>query len=125
MSPFSALVDNLIEALEQEKNALLSGAYEALPPIMEKKERLATLLEGQFENHIGPMSAGAGKSKIEKIRSLSDANGKLLLAAKAGASSAKARIEKIMNRENMVGTYTQTGSKLRAKEAFITQQKLA
>lgn len=125
MSPFSEILDNLIEALEQEKHVLLTGAYDALPAIMEKKERFTTLLNGQFGNPNDALIVEAGRDRIERMRSLSDANSKLLMAAKNGAQSAKMRIEKVMNRENMVGTYTQTGSKLRAKEAFITQQKLA
>jgi len=125
MSTFSEILDNLIDALDEEKRALLAGAYEALPEIMEKKQRFSSLLDGQLENHNDASLAESGKARIEKIQSLSGANEKLLLAAKTGAQSAKARIEKIMNRENMVGTYTPNGSKLRAKETFITQQKLA
>lgn len=121
-SPFEVVLSSLVEALRLEKARLLEGAYADLPKISERKAHYMALLDQYLSDRAQASKIKPYIDEIEYIKLLAGENAKLLAAAKAGANAAQKRIAMIKSRENMVGTYTEDGYKLRTHDSDVTRE---
>ena len=121
-SPFEVVLSSLVEALRLEKARLLAGDYSDLPKISERKAHYMALLDRHLCDPTQAPKIKPYIEEIEYVKVLAGENTKLLAAAKAGAHAAQKRIAMIKSRENMVGTYTEDGYKLRTHNSDVTRE---
>ena len=119
------IIDNLIETLTVEKEYLLNGAYRELPSVTERKLYFSSLLDEYIASPDARYFAAPHKEKIHQIKQIADSNEVLLSATRSGVNSAITRLNKILHRENTVGTYTESGSKLDTHNVGVTRHKIA
>ena len=121
----SEIIDSLIEILNLEKARLMQGDYNDLEDITQKKAFYCSALNAYFENPAAHDAVRPFHDKIRTIKTLANQNAALFEAAKSGVSSAKARLNNILNEEKSVGTYTACGDKLQTHDTGVTKCKLA
>lgn len=123
--PLSATIDDLIELLASEKDALLAGDFVGVGGAAKAKAKLAEELDRLLTNAASAASVPAFRSKLAKIAQLSAENERLLEAAKNGVLSARSRLKDIVYRERNVGVYGEGGAKVMSAEAGVTRRKSA
>ncbi len=123
--PLDEAITKLTSCLNAEKECLMAGTYAQLPKLSEQKAYFIGILDQYIAKAAFTAELRAHRVDINRIKKLALENEKLLASAKAGAASAKNRLTAIMNRESVVGTYTEHGDKLRTHDAVITRRKIA
>ena len=123
--PLDDVIDKLVKTLRYEKQQLLSGAYAELSAISNTKSQYLASLDAHVSSLTHDSNLARYAAKIAEVKKLANENEMLLQSAKSGVTAAQIRLNTITNSENMVGTYTQDGDKLRTQDAAITRRKLA
>ena len=95
------LSERLRTVLEKERGALLSGALEQLPDLVECKERV-------FAEY-ARIGLACSKEEAEQLRALADGNAALLVAAGDGLRAARARMEERRRLARQLDTYNAEG----------------
>ncbi len=103
--PVSAMED----LLARERAAILLGDFPALDKLAREKERMASRLQG----------AAADPSSFERLRKMSDRNGRLLEATRKGLVDARQKI-KALDAPQQLHTYDASG-----RRTILTQSPKA
>lgn len=118
-------ISKLVELLTLEKSRLLAGSYDGFPELSEQKQYYLSILTGYIQDPVANKNLKPYGRAIEQIKALANENEALLKAAKNGINAAQTRLKKIMNRESLVGAYTEDGHKLRTHDSVVTRRKFA
>ncbi|MEQ8178203.1 MAG: hypothetical protein RIC52_06125 [Amphiplicatus sp.] len=119
------VIADLKSLLEQEKNCLLAANFDAVAPILQRKQNLTTQLEAMLLDPRHSSHATAFRRGLSSVVSLAQENEALLAAAQVGVKSARTRLQDIVNRQRNVGVYGEFGEKLLTPDAGVTRRKLA
>ena len=110
-NPFE-VIDSALVVLQDEREVFLSGEYEKLPVIIERKVSLLDRIESLI--HTAPKSA----SFIAAVRRLIDAsrrNEEIIQAARQGHAHAKRRLKAIADMRDGVVAYAEDGSTISSR----------
>ena len=93
------LVDALLNNLDAEREALLTGRLGRLGDLAEERERLVTALTQN----------GAGAEALKRLRGAAERNQGLQEAAAEGIRQAMGRLRSLREAQGPIGSYTETG----------------
>ena len=113
---FEKLVDNVIEILKKEIDAMREGDFETLTELFELKKECVTSLETKMpiiEEYLQSNSDGLDelREKIVSLKALIDENGVLIERMHAATGSIVREWEKLKDRHSLSGTYGKDGRK--------------
>lgn len=113
---FEQLVDNVIEILKKEIDAMKEGDFETLTELFELKKECVTSLETKMpiiEEYLQSSRDGMDdlRAKIVELKALIDENGVLIERMHAATGSIVREWEKIKDRHSLSGTYGKDGRK--------------
>jgi|GEM_PF-4679785 len=122
---FDDTIRRLSEVLRDEKNHLLTGAYDSLPQFSALKERYVSYIERCLsEPHADAILREHGHA-LSMLKKLAAENELLLRSTKNGVKSAQERMAHLNKIDSVVGTYTSTGGQLRLEDSATTCKKIA
>lgn len=121
----SEAIDALMGLIAREKAALLTGDFAAVGATAKEKARGAATLDAAIIAATAAGTAPAFRTRIAKLAAAASENEGLLEAAKNGVTSARARLQDILQRERNVGVYGEGGGKIVSAEAGVTRRKTA
>ena len=105
------LADALIDLLNEERDALLKGDYDAVGGLFDRKKTLAEEMETLFADEAPQDGAELDKASATRLQKALSRNEAMLSGAREGVEQARRRLAAIARKRNEVGVYDPSGER--------------
>ena len=121
-APLFDIVDEGLEVLDEERELFLTGGYENIPAITERKLQVLERLEAAIP--AAPRSATVINA-VKRLIAASRRNEQIIQAARQGLAHAKRRIGAILDSGRGVVAYAEDGSRIASSSDLIKNDRSA
>lgn len=121
-TPLMAIVDEALGVLEEERGAFLSGSFELIQGIAERKMSVLERLETTVPS--APRSANV-VTAMKRLIAASRRNEQIIQAARQGLAHARRRLGAIAAASKGVVAYAEDGTKIASRADLISAGKSA
>ena len=117
---FADVVSEALAILDEEQKVFLTGRYQSIPDIAERKLQVLGKLENEFSN-LRPSEFVV--ASVRRIIAASRRNEQLIEAARQGLSHARRRIGAIREAGRGVVAYAEDGSRIASRADLLNTER--